>query len=260
VSRWSTLGVAAVLGVCVSTTASAQHAAARRPVWPDEGPYKWAPRPTVRDITANDLRTRLYQFADDSMLGRRIGDVGNFKGTAYIAREFKRLGLTPAGDNGDYFQNLPYGPLKVDSTAARLIAAGGPLGRKTDWVPVTPTTANGLSAKADVTDVSTVFAGRWGDTTTLDPAVFGGRIAVFAATPAAAGRAPRRLCFAATRCPTSSVPTRRRESKRVKGPILSREAREADGVERPLVVIHERSRLAPLESCSSHSTLHRSPP
>ncbi|MGH7615747.1 MAG: hypothetical protein ACREPM_00805 [Gemmatimonadaceae bacterium] len=41
-------------------------------VWPDEGPYKWAPRPTEAAITANDLRTRLYQFADDSMEGRRI--------------------------------------------------------------------------------------------------------------------------------------------------------------------------------------------
>ena len=48
--------------------------AAVKPVWPDEGPMTWAPRPTVAAITANDLRTRLYQFADDSMLGRRIGE------------------------------------------------------------------------------------------------------------------------------------------------------------------------------------------
>ena len=43
-----------------------------KPVWPDEGPATWAPRPTVPAITANDLRTRLYQLADDSMMGRRI--------------------------------------------------------------------------------------------------------------------------------------------------------------------------------------------
>ncbi|MBC8090011.1 MAG: hypothetical protein H7Z40_22350, partial [Phycisphaerae bacterium] len=63
-----------------------------RSVWPDEGPRTWAPRPTVAEITANDLRTRLYGFADDSMSGRRIGELGNFKGTAYIASEFKRFG------------------------------------------------------------------------------------------------------------------------------------------------------------------------
>src|SRR5207237_7069117 len=37
-------------------------------------------------------------------------------------------------------------------------------------------------------NVQTVFAGRWGDTTTaLDPAIFKGKVAVFVATPATAG-------------------------------------------------------------------------
>src|SRR5688572_214407 len=70
-------------------------AADPRAVWPDEGPRTWAPRPTRPEITADDLRTRLYQFADDSMLGRRAGELGNFKGTEYVAREFARLGLKP---------------------------------------------------------------------------------------------------------------------------------------------------------------------
>src|SRR5579871_6813114 len=90
-----------------------------KPVWPDEGPKTWAPRPTVPEITANDLRTRLYQFSDDSMLGRRIGEPGNYKGTEYIAREFKRLGLKPAGDSGTYFQNMPYGPIGYDLASSR---------------------------------------------------------------------------------------------------------------------------------------------
>src|SRR5438132_10411527 len=71
-------------------------------VWPDEGPATWTPRPTVPAITTNDLRTRLYPLADDSMMGRRIGEIGNYKGTAYIASEFQRLGLRPAGDGGTY--------------------------------------------------------------------------------------------------------------------------------------------------------------
>src|SRR5262250_3306672 len=84
-------------------------------VWPDEGPLTWAPRPTEPAITANDLRTRLYQLSDDSMRGRRIGELGNHKTTDYIAAEFKRLGLRPAGDNGTYFQNLPFGTQAFDS-------------------------------------------------------------------------------------------------------------------------------------------------
>ena len=104
-------GVLACWSVTVSLALSAQGAVqGDRPVWPEEGPLKWAPRPTTTDITANDMRTRLYQFADDSMEGRRIGERGNVKGTDYIAREFARLGLKPGGDNGTWYQELPWGP------------------------------------------------------------------------------------------------------------------------------------------------------
>ena len=150
----------------------------------------------MADITANDLRTRLYQFADDSMLGRRIGEPGNLKGTEYIAREFKRLGLKPAGDNGTYFQELAFGPAGFDSTSARLAAGGAPLTGKTDWIPLVPSAITGVGPKADLANVHTVFAGRWGDTSmVLDAARFAGKIAVFTASPAAVG-------FATPRPPT----------------------------------------------------------
>jgi hypothetical protein len=195
----------------VSPDAAAQAAARARPadraVWPDEGPATWTARRTTADITANDLRTRLYQFADDSMMGRRIGEEGNFKGTEYIAREFQRLGLRPAGDNGTYFQELPYGRIGFDSAAARLIAAGAPLAARTDWIPIVPTAANGFGASADLTDVPVVFGGRMGETTALDPAVYSGKVVVFLAPPPAPGQVvfvptpPQRL-----RC--DSVPDR----------------------------------------------------
>lgn len=159
-----------------------------RPVWPDEGPRKWAPRPTSSEITANDLRTRLYQFADDSMQGRRIGELGNYKGTDYIAREFKRLGLKPAGDSGTFFQVLPFGPQGFDPQNSQLSVGGAPLATKSEWVPTAPTNANGFAAKASLNNVPTVFAGRWGDTTVaLDPAAMNGKVAVFLAAPGAAG-------------------------------------------------------------------------
>jgi hypothetical protein len=159
--------------------------AADRPVWPDEGPRKWPPRPTVREITANDLRTRLYQLADDSMSGRRVGELGNWKGTAYIANEFRRLGLKPAGDNGTYFQDLPYGPIGFDSATSRLSVGGRALTRRAEWIPVAPSAPLGIGAQSDLNAVATVYAGRWGDSTvTLDPATFRGKVAVFAGAPA----------------------------------------------------------------------------
>ncbi|HEY3935373.1 MAG TPA: M28 family peptidase [Gemmatimonadales bacterium] len=178
---------------------SATHAAAQtapktahpapRSVWPDEeSPMKWAPRPTVAAITANDLRTRLYQLADDSMQGRRIGEIGDYKATTYIAAEFKRLGLKPGGDNGGYFQELDFGPLGFDSTSATLAVGGMPLERRRDWIPIAPTATNGASGSAALHDVPVVFAGRWGEQVPLDPASFRGKIAVFIAPETGGGR------------------------------------------------------------------------
>jgi hypothetical protein len=61
---------------------------------------------TVSEITAEDLKIRLYTYADDSMQGRRIGEVGNMKATDYIAAEARRMGLEPAGDSGTFFQTI----------------------------------------------------------------------------------------------------------------------------------------------------------
>ncbi|MEO7083425.1 MAG: M28 family peptidase [Gemmatimonadaceae bacterium] len=190
----SRFSYAFALSLCATAAAAQTKAAATvKPVWPDEGPFKWAPRPTTSAITANDLRTRLYQFADDSMLGRRIGEPGNYKGTAYIAGEFKRLGLKPAGDNGTYFQDMPYGPVSFDSASSRLVAGGATITATKDWMPMAPANGNGINAKADINNVGTVFAGRWKDSSaTLDPAVFRGKIAVFVSTAAGAGLNPGR--------------------------------------------------------------------
>jgi len=163
--------------------AATQKPSAEKPVWPDEGPRKWAPRPTEAAITANDLRTRLYQFADDSMAGRRIGELGNWKGTEYIAREFKRLGLKPAGDNGTYFQELPFGPTGFDAASSRLTVGSATLAPTTEWIPLAPANNNGLGPRVSVTNAPAVYAGRWSDNAPLDPAAYRGKVIVFSGVP-----------------------------------------------------------------------------
>ena len=88
-----------------------------------ELPLKYSGPPTKPEISAGDLMTRLYKFADDSMMGRQVGTEYNNKGTAYIESEVRRLGLKPGGDNGTYFQTLPYAVRALDS--ASTITAGG---------------------------------------------------------------------------------------------------------------------------------------
>lgn len=81
---------------------------AQRPAMaPAELPRTHAPKPTTPAITAADLMTRLYIFADDSMQGRETGTEGNRRGLRYIEGELKRLGLTPMGDNGTFLQEVP---------------------------------------------------------------------------------------------------------------------------------------------------------
>ena len=188
----STALVSLVIATASFLPVSAQKGSAARagqkPVWPDEGPPVWAPRPTLAEITANDLRTRLYGFADDSMMGRRIGEPGNVLGTANIAAEFERLGLRPGGDGGTYFQDLPYGPLGFDSASSRLLVGGRAAAAGRDWIPLTPSAANGIGGTAVLSGVTAVFAGRWGDGTPLDAAAFTGKVAVFVGGPAAGFR------------------------------------------------------------------------
>jgi hypothetical protein len=175
------LGLASVSQIGAQT----RPATSGRTVWPDEGPMTWKPQATASEITANDLRTRIYGLADDSMRGRRIGELGNFKGTQYIANEFRRLGLKPGGDSGTFFQVLPYGATGFDTAAIRMSVAGSAVRLRQSWIPSVPSVANGFGTNANWTNAPTVFAGRWGDTAALDPSMLRGKIAVFIAPPAA---------------------------------------------------------------------------
>lgn len=168
-----------------AASASAQQASPRpdRTVWPDEGPRTWTPRPTEAAITPNDLRTRLYQIADDSMQGRDIGSLGDYKATAYIADVFRRAGLRPAGEKGTYFQDLPYGAFALQGSAPRLAIGKTTLAAGARWLTLAPSGASGTGARAALRNVPAVFAGHFGDTVTLAPARFRGKIAVFAGGP-----------------------------------------------------------------------------
>ena len=137
------------------------HAQAAKPKVNRYGnPEKVAPAPTTAAISVRDLQIRLYQFADDSMQGRQVGRVGNKKGTDYIASEVKRLGLIPAGDNGTYFQVLPF-HLRKFTDHSRVTVDGNPIAWNVDVVAVPGQRAPKAIANAEV-----IFGGTAGDTAT----------------------------------------------------------------------------------------------
>jgi hypothetical protein len=78
---------------------------------------------TAPAISARDLKTRLYALADDSMEGRETATEGNRKATDYVASEFQRAGLMPAGENGTYFQNVPVANNAVSESTTLLVGS-----------------------------------------------------------------------------------------------------------------------------------------
>ena len=143
--RLTLLGAAAVIVACART----------------------APTPltaTVPEITAADLERRLFAIAHDSMMGRETGSEGAFKTTEYIAGEFRRFGLEPAGDNGTYFQIVPFWRAAVDE-GSRLEVGGRVLQVGRDFLP-----ASVFARGVVLGEATAVLGGSTADTSRWIPA------------------------------------------------------------------------------------------
>jgi Zn-dependent M28 family amino/carboxypeptidase len=75
-------------------------------------------------ITASDLKTHLYQFADDKMQGRMTGSEGQKMGAAYLKNFYINQEI-PAPEGTNYYQEIPaeYFNLKSDSNASENVVA-----------------------------------------------------------------------------------------------------------------------------------------
>ena len=67
-------------------------------------------------------------LADDKLEGRDTGSAGHRKAAEYVAGEFQRLGLKPAGTEG-YFQPVKFLSKTIDETHSRA-RAGPRVGRR----------------------------------------------------------------------------------------------------------------------------------
>ena len=159
------LPAAHVLGalLTISAACTAQMSAPARASQGGELPLKLAPRPTTAAITPADLMTRLYIFSDDSMMGRQVGTEYNLKGTAYLEREVRRLGLVPAGTDG-YFQNIPLRTYASDS-ASMLMVGDQALTFGVDFLPVAR-----AERRVSLDGLPVVFGGSSADSSTWLPA------------------------------------------------------------------------------------------
>jgi len=141
--------------------------------------------PTSADITAQDVRTRTYIIADDSMEGRDTGKRGGLRSARYIAGELKRLGLEPAGDDGTYLQRIPWVSRTPDTTGV-LRVGERTLRWGSDYL-VLPKLGFALALGGQPfgggfrgDNIATIYGGRVGDST-VAPELTRNKVIVFSA-------------------------------------------------------------------------------
>jgi peptidase M28-like protein len=87
------------------------------------------PAPLARaaaTITEQDVMRRVGAIAADSMLGRATPSPGLERTAEYVASEFRRAGLSPAGDSGSYLQRFAVTRWVIDTSRSVVqLAAGG---------------------------------------------------------------------------------------------------------------------------------------
>jgi hypothetical protein len=125
-------------------------------------------------VSADSLRVRLFALADDSMGGRNTGSLGNQKAAEWVAAMFQRYGLQPAGENGTWFQTIPFIGTAPDLRTT--IAAGGvTLAMGRDYLPI------GRRATWRTTGLQAIYGGVMNDTTTWPASgAAAGKLVVFA--------------------------------------------------------------------------------
>ena len=112
------------------------------------------------------------------MQGRLLATPGNVKGAEYIASEVKRIGLTPMGDNGTYFQLVNIVDRAFDDSTR--FSAGS-----TSFTPWTDYILRAQGAGPHSLDgAQVIYGGTWGDSASLiEASAAAGKLVVLNATP-----------------------------------------------------------------------------
>jgi hypothetical protein len=130
--------------------------AAQRPASPGT---PTVPR-AIREIREADLRRDLFAMASPEMRGREGGTLDELRASIWVAEQYRRVGLTPAGDDGTWFQWFNITRTRVSVTASRATIAGQPMALFGDFIPLStaPAEATGpvlwlATAEDTTTDV-----------------------------------------------------------------------------------------------------------
>lgn len=108
-------------------------------------------------ITAEDMKTHVEYLASDELEGRLTGTRGEQLATAYVAEQFRKLGLETGGDEDSYYENFDFtaGVAVGKDNGLKLSIKGEKVETKVDqdWRPVS------FSKNGEIAESGIVFAG-----------------------------------------------------------------------------------------------------
>ncbi len=81
----------------------------------------------LQAIRADALSAHVRFLADDLLEGRGTGTRGHALAARYLASQLQALGFAPAGENGSYFQRVPFIGMTVQPSSCALEIDGAPL-------------------------------------------------------------------------------------------------------------------------------------
>ena len=116
--------------VTLLMTATAAHAQQHVTKEPESVPAAAVQR-AAATITADDLLRDIRALSADAFAGRAPGTPGEDSATAWIAEQFRRIGLAPGAPDGSYIQRVP-----LVGTTSRLRATTTIAGRATELRPL----------------------------------------------------------------------------------------------------------------------------
>ncbi len=88
----------------------------------------------ARAVSGDVIRAHLEFLGDDALEGRAPGSRGGLIAAKYVAAQFERLGLEPAGDDSTYFHAVPIISLTPAPQASIIASGETPLEFKQDYV------------------------------------------------------------------------------------------------------------------------------
>ena len=99
----------------------------------------------IREIREADLKRDLFAMASPAMRGREGGTIDELAASAWIAEQYRRIGLEPGGADGSWYQWFNIVRTRVSHSASDASIGGRPIALSRDIIPlgVAPVRATG---------------------------------------------------------------------------------------------------------------------